>query len=145
MSFRLLSLTLVVLGAVLWIALVGPAAGAHASPGAQEREDYNSGAYLYRTFCASCHGERGRGDGPVADLSNPPASDITVLQQRAGGTFPRAEVRAILDGSKTIRGHDGNGMPDWNRVLRQTAGGDERLVQRRIDALVSHVEGLQGK
>ena len=25
-----------------------------------------SGAYTYRTYCASCHGEKGEGDGPLA-------------------------------------------------------------------------------
>ena len=28
------------------------------------RQDYNSGEYLYRTFCASCHGESAKGDVP---------------------------------------------------------------------------------
>jgi mono/diheme cytochrome c family protein len=107
----------------------------------QDREDYNSGAYLFKTFCASCHGEAGRGDGPVADLSTPRASDLTTLKQRAGGTFPRARVMATLDGTARVNGHEA--MPNWMNVLRRTERGDEKAVRQRLEALVDHVDGLQ--
>jgi hypothetical protein len=32
----------------------------------QPTADYASGVYLFRTFCASCHGVSGKGDGPIA-------------------------------------------------------------------------------
>jgi mono/diheme cytochrome c family protein len=107
------------------------------------REDYNSGAYLYRAFCASCHGDSGRGDGPVASLSEPRPADLTVLSERAGGVFPRARVMSALDGTSKLAGHDAPAMPNWSRVLRRTEGDDERVVRRRLEALVSHVESLQ--
>lgn len=117
-----------------------------AAPGqARQGEDYNSGAYLYKAFCASCHGEHGRGDGPVADLTEPHASNLTLLQSRAGGVYPRAQVRAVLDGTTQLKGHDGPAMPNWSRVLRSTEGGDERVLQKRLDAIVTHVETLQVK
>ena len=109
------------------------------------QEDYNSGAYLYRAFCASCHGESGKGDGPVADLSERRPSDLTILSTRAGGVFPRVRVLGILDGTAAVRGHEPPAMPNWTRVLRRTEGDDERVVRKRLDALVSHVETLQGK
>lgn len=137
----------VLLSAVLLSAVLAWAAGGippTQDPRAQDkRPDYSSGAYLYRTFCASCHGETGRGDGPVADLSVPRAPDITALQRSAGGTFPRARVLGVLDGSIRLEGHDGGAMPNWSQVLRRTEGDDDRVVRKRLEALVSHVESLQ--
>ena len=113
-----------------------------AVPQTPEREDYNSGAYLYRAFCASCHGETGRGDGPVADLG-PRPSDLTRLSATHGGVFPRADVRAALDGTRPLPGHQTSAMPKWREVLRQTERVDERTLNARIDGLVSHIESLQ--
>lgn len=33
--------------------------------------DAEAGAYTYKTFCASCHGETGCGDGPLASTLDP--------------------------------------------------------------------------
>lgn len=114
------------------------------SPAAQNvtREDYTSGAFMYRTFCASCHGASGKGDGPVADLG-PRPSDLTRLSATHGGVFPRADVRASLDGTRRVPGHDTGAMPNWREVLRKTERADERTINARIEALVSHVESLQ--
>lgn len=106
--------------------------------------DYNSGEYLYRTFCASCHGESGRGGGPATGTLRQPASDLTLLAARAGGLFPRAEVTRIVDGRQPVAAHDTPDMPPWGKVLSQLEG-DERASQRRIDALVRYLESIQRK
>ena len=36
-----------------------------------------SGEALYRTHCVACHGERGRGDGPLAASLSPPPADLS--------------------------------------------------------------------
>lgn len=36
------------------------------------------GAELYEKWCASCHGDQGRGDGPVAQTLNPKPADLTI-------------------------------------------------------------------
>ncbi len=55
------------------------------------------GAALYADHCAVCHGadKRGGGGAGIIGLSKTPP-DLTLLSFRAGGTFPRAEVLAIL-------------------------------------------------
>ena len=106
------------------------------------REDYTSGAYLYRAFCASCHGATGAGDGPAADIG-PRASDLTLLSRKNGGVFPRAEVLSVMQQVKKVPGHQVPAMPNWLDVLRKTERGDEHIVRMRLDALVSHVETLQ--
>jgi mono/diheme cytochrome c family protein len=109
------------------------------------REDYNSGAYLYRTFCATCHGDSGKGDGPVADLAVRRPSDLTALARTHGGTYPRNEVMAVLENNPPVAGHEPPAMPNWGNVLKTTAGDDARIVRRRLDALVDHVATLQQK
>ncbi len=106
------------------------------------RPDYNSGEYLYRTFCASCHGESGRGDGPVADLLRRPAPDLTAIAARAGGTFPRDTIVAVVDGRTAVASHGPREMPVWGDVLRVVEP-DDATTRRRIDALVKYVESMQ--
>jgi mono/diheme cytochrome c family protein len=106
------------------------------------RQDYTSGEFLYRSFCASCHGPTGKGDGPVADLG-PRPSDLTRLTATHGGVFPRALVRTALEGTRRVDGQLSGAMPNWHDVLKKTEGADERTISTRIDALVTHVESLQ--
>jgi mono/diheme cytochrome c family protein len=108
-------------------------------------EDYTSGAYLFRTFCASCHGLSGKGDGPLASALRVPPSDLTLLAARAKGVFPRAAVYESVDGRRAVNVHGPSGMPIWGDALRRTQGQDDAIVRRRIDALVQHVESLQAR
>jgi mono/diheme cytochrome c family protein len=113
------------------------------APQRKPTPDYSSGPYLYRTFCASCHGEAGGGDGPVADLLRVPAPDLRTIRARSGGSFPRARIIAIVDGRTPVPGHGRGEMPVWGDVLRITEGQDERTIAARIAALVTHLESLQ--
>jgi len=40
--------------------------GAPGEPGLTGQGLLEEGAKLYKTYCASCHGEQGRGDGPAS-------------------------------------------------------------------------------
>lgn len=48
--------------------------------------------------CASCHGDTGRGDGPLATDLGVPAADLTRIAARRDGVWPLLEVMAIVDG-----------------------------------------------
>ena len=111
----------------------------------QPRQDYTSGAYLYKMFCASCHGESGKGDGPVSDMLRDPPGDLTLITKRAGGVYPRDQVQRAIDGRSLRRGHTADGMRAWADVLRTTEGNDEATIAKRIEALVSHIESIQVK
>jgi mono/diheme cytochrome c family protein len=136
--FAVPAFAVAVIGTLAAAAAIVAAAGQRAG----EREDYSSGPYLYRAFCASCHGLTGAGDGPVADLG-PRPSDLTRLSATHGNAFPRSGVRAVLEGTRRVAGHATPAMPNWREVLRKVERADDRTIERRIDALVSHVESLQ--
>jgi hypothetical protein len=81
----------------------------------------------------------------VADLADRRPSDLTVIARRHGGTYPREEVLAVLENVRPVAGHEAPAMPNWRNVLRTTEGDDERVVRRRLEALVDHVATLQQK
>jgi mono/diheme cytochrome c family protein len=109
------------------------------------RQDYASGAYLFQTFCASCHGTGGKSDGPVSDLLRQRPPDLTTITARHGGEFPRAEMVAVVDGRRPVPGHGSTDMPIWGDVLKVTEGHDDAIIKKRLDALVRHIETLQQK
>lgn len=79
----------------------------------QERAGPSPGQALFMANCAVCHGETGRGDGPLAaDLDLAPA-DLTQLSAKNGGAFPWEEVMA------QIHGYPGryDVMPDFGQDL----------------------------
>jgi mono/diheme cytochrome c family protein len=127
------------------IALTGAALLAGSSIiGGQARDDYNSGSYLYRAFCAACHGADGTGKGPGADTLPGPVPDLTLLTRNAGGTFPRDRVLGILNGTTALPGHAKSPMPRFTDAF-MTLERDQRTVEKRLAALVEHLESLQRK
>ena len=97
------------------------------------------GAALFRTYCASCHGGAGRGDGAMAAQLRRLPPDLTSFAVRNGGVFPAERVRQVIDGSG-VAAHGDRDMPVWGAVFKRASGGD---VSARIDAIVRFLEGLQ--
>jgi mono/diheme cytochrome c family protein len=116
-----------------------------ASPGAD-----SSGEHAFQLYCSNCHGDGGRGDGPMAlNLMVPPA-DLTKLSERNGGVFPRERLQAVIDGREALKNHGDREMPVWGLWFKIEAEedlggaeGDEGTVQRRITALIDFLETLQ--
>jgi len=44
------------------------------------------GRALYQKHCASCHGDKGKGDGPAEHFTNEPATDLTDATAQARWT-----------------------------------------------------------
>jgi mono/diheme cytochrome c family protein len=105
-----------------------------------------TGDYLYRTYCASCHGTSARGDGPLADSMRRRPADLTEIARRNQGVFPRDQVFRTIDGRQPVRGHGGANMPVWGDVFtRSSEVPNEAAVTERIEALVRYLEGLQAR
>jgi mono/diheme cytochrome c family protein len=106
----------------------------------------------YETYCASCHGVSGRGDGPVAEFLALSTADLTKLSRNNGGKFPAERVARIIDGRQDVKIHGPRDMPvwgDWFDVEAETSGlrANEReiVVQERIKALLTYLETIQVK
>lgn len=72
------------------------------------------GSLLYQEFCAVCHGNDGKGDGPAISALKSTPSDLTVLTLINDGTFPRKDVETMLTGRFREETHfDSCNMPSW--------------------------------
>jgi mono/diheme cytochrome c family protein len=103
-----------------------------------------SGSYTYRTYCASCHGKKGKGDGPLAESLRFHPPDLTLLAERNGGEYPKELVERIIDGRKAVEGHGGPDMPVWGDAFKNTETGfDEEKVKQKIRSVVDYLKTLQ--
>ncbi len=121
-------------------------APAHAGQTSDPAVDSISGAYAYRTHCASCHGLEGKGDGPLADGLRFHPADLTLIARRHGGSFPTEKVIRIVDGRDPLKGHGGPDMPVWGDVFRNAdTNYDEKRVKQKIHWIVEYLKTLQLK
>jgi mono/diheme cytochrome c family protein len=103
-----------------------------------------SGHDLFRTYCASCHGLTGAGDGPVASSMRRKPANLQQIAKRNGGEYPSELVYRVIDGRQPVRGHGGPDMPVWGDAFaRTTDATDEESVKRKIDALVAYLKSIQ--
>src|SRR5579864_1362786 len=77
------------------------------------------GVDLYKSYCATCHGLTGKGDGPIASVLDTSPSDLTTISKRNGGIFPAGRVRKIIAGNDLIKAHGTREMPIWGPIFHQ--------------------------
>jgi mono/diheme cytochrome c family protein len=101
-----------------------------------------TGRDSFDQYCASCHGPRGRGDGPAAPTLKTRPADLTTLALRNGGAYPADRVRNIVMGYTGVTAaHGSSDMPVWGPIFRVFEG-DVR-ARLRVDNLVIFLETLQ--
>lgn len=76
-----------------------------------------TGQALYLRHCASCHGESGGGNGPLAASLRRPPSDLRLIARRHGGQFDESYVVQIIDGRRVVAEHGTREMPVWGAVF----------------------------
>lgn len=104
-----------------------------------------SGAQMYKTYCAVCHGLDGKGKGPAAEALKVPPSDLTTMAIRNGGKYPALKVSAIIRGEEVLAAHGTKDMPIWGDLFWNISGGHETEVQQRVTNLNKHIESMQKK
>lgn len=112
------------------------------------------GKQEYETHCASCHGVKGMGDGPLSRgyLKRNP-SNLTTLAKNNGGVMPVARLYGAIEGSGDIGAHGSRDMPVWgNRYRAQAAEhyvdvpyDPGAYVRTRIFSLIDYLHRLQQK
>jgi mono/diheme cytochrome c family protein len=85
--------------------------------------EVDAGRELYVQYCSSCHGEAGRGNGPVSAYLKIKVPDLTLLRKNNKGIYPMDEVMSAIDGRRTVRAHGDRKMPVWGEVFRKEAEG----------------------
>lgn len=128
------------LTALALVASIGCGSGPRSRPGdplldairAEEREGNltyieSQGRHLFLHYCATCHGDEGRGDGQNASNLTPPPPDLTKLSDARSGTLLR---KVIAEGSAAVGRSPMS--PPWGRSL----SGQE------LDYLVAYCQSL---
>jgi mono/diheme cytochrome c family protein len=96
-------------------------------PGAEPRDSGgSSGAAVFAANCATCHGERGLGDGPAATGLEPPPADLTDAAWTTGDGSLQAVTNTVEHGSP------GTAMIGWKGTL----------TDAEIAAVASYVKEL---
>jgi len=109
---------------------------------ASEAED---GKRLYRVHCQACHGDSGRGDGPMKDQLEMMAPDLTTIAATNDGEFPTEKVHQVIDGRQESPAHGTREMPVWGFTFQST-GRDtdqEQEIRGMVSALARYLESLQ--
>lgn len=119
----------------------------------EEQAQIALGKAEYMAHCASCHGEKGKGNGPVAEVLQQKPTDLTQLAKKYSGSFPQDELYRVIDGRKMINPHGDRQMPVWGHRFMvgavQRSGevphevNAQALVHGRITALIQYLESIQ--
>ena len=103
-----------------------------------------TGDYLFRTYCAACHGTSAKGDGPLAESMRRRPANLTEIGKRNQGVFSADQVFKTIDGRVPVKGHGGPDMPVWGDAFKNAIDRtDDATVQAKIEALVDYLESIQ--
>jgi mono/diheme cytochrome c family protein len=104
------------------------------------------GAESFPRYCGSCHGVKGRGDGPSAGSLIQPPADLTRIAARRGGSFPAGEIARFIDGRFAVTAHGTREMPVWGERFSEAipdSGVSEEVARGKIAVLVEYLKSIQ--
>lgn len=105
-----------------------------------------SGRDMYLSYCGSCHGTTGTGNGPAAAALKTAPADLTQLASKNGGKFPYAKVQQAIKGDANMpAAHGSQQMPVWGPTLWQISQHSEAQAQLRIRNITDYIATLQKK
>jgi mono/diheme cytochrome c family protein len=103
------------------------------------------GPELYKAYCAVCHGNNGRGDGPMAAALRTHPADLTKIAIHNGGVYPLPRVEKVIAGEEERgTGHGTAAMPIWGPIFSQVAW-DQDLGHIRMHNLAAYIGKMQAK
>jgi mono/diheme cytochrome c family protein len=104
-----------------------------------------SGKETYLKYCASCHGEDGKGNGPAAFAMKTPPPDLTTLSRRYEDKYPAGYVSAVLKFGRSPAAHGSEEMPVWGSRFKTLDRVRDPTGQQHVDDVVSYIGSLQAK
>ena len=88
------------------------------------------------SYCASCHGTEGKGNGPMVNFLKRKPADLTQLSKTNGGAFPFDRIYGVFDGSYVFSEHGTSEMPIWGyKFIREAQKADEPNITAKAKAL----------
>lgn len=112
----------------------------------------------YVNSCAVCHGDNGRGDGPIVGYLKTAPTDLTIIQKNNKGVFPFGRVYEVIDGRTAIAAHGPRDMPIWGDRFKKynseiaelalkynTLIDSETFARDRVLTLIRYISILQVK
>lgn len=134
-------------------ALFGAALMAIAGAASAQDKKFDFGKREYDSNCASCHGLKGKGDGPYKPFLTKSPTDLSTLSKRNAGVYPFHSVYAIIDGRQDVAAHGPRDMPVWGALYSVKSAeaymdvpySSEAFVRTRVLALTEYISRLQAK
>lgn len=113
----------------------------HAAPALSD-DTVESGAALYKEYCAKCHGADGGGEGELMEFRDAGLPDLRTLSVR-NGEFPLERIVATIDGRAELDAHGDRFMPAWGEIFRFDEERGDALAHARILNLVLYLKRIQ--
>lgn len=114
-------------------------------PQESDKASKSRGGELYQMYCSNCHGKRGLGHGPMAQILTVAPPNLTHLAKQNRGEFPTERVSRSIDGREEVRGHGQRHMPIWGLAFQEydRDTNQEAEVRFRVRELVAYLESIQ--
>ena len=118
-----------------------------AAAAAAAQKKVSQGRTYYLRYCASCHGENGDGQGPMASSLKQQPADLRLLSEKYGTPLSVERVSAFIDGRDAVAAHGPREMPVWGERFydiwnaKSSRGG----MQGRIKQIVLYLRTIQLK
>jgi mono/diheme cytochrome c family protein len=106
------------------------------------------GRTYYLHYCASCHGENGDGNGPMASSLKQQPADLRTLGEKYGNPLPVKVLARFIDGREDVAAHGPRVMPVWGTRFYDiwTAKGSKQgSMNDRITKIILYLRTIQIK
>ncbi len=107
----------------------------------------DDGREVYAENCAYCHGDKAKGDGPMASILTVKPADLTQIAKKNNGNFDFWKAFGTIDGRTMLRAHGSAEMPIWGSKFKSTwaqgwglAGMRARMIQ-----VTMYIQSIQEK
>jgi hypothetical protein len=123
------------------IVLASLASGSFAHAG-----DAAEGRALYLRYCASCHGVKADGRGPVSKSLKDQPADLRRLGDKYGMPLPHGQIARFADGRAEVAAHGTREMPVWGERFSDiygAKGSRQGDLPHRIDKIIDYLNSIQ--
>ncbi len=136
-----------ILSSALFVIVIGIASPQGKRDQKTTRAQFNttSGRDIFKRYCASCHGEDAKGNGPAVIAMSVPPPNLTTLTKRHDGKYPDGYVGAVLKFGRSRASHGSEDMPVWGSRFSRLDPVNDPTGQQHINDLVAYIGSLQVK